>query len=148
MMSVFSVTGERWNFSQMVFEDILEFLNDIHGSRENSSTQTNIFFFFYFPMNFDELPFSQCYTLQSMSDQCEKTEWLCSFDSQNQINHPCRALLCASLHYIPPEYFCLFVWWLFFYMIGQVMTWVFFQCLPARDLIWQQIHFCLVFIST
>ena len=80
MMSAFSVTGGRQNFPQMVFEDIHEFLNDIHGSRENSSIQTNMYFF-YFPMDFEKLSFSHRYTLQSMPGQCEKPEWLCSFDN-------------------------------------------------------------------
>lgn len=57
----------------MVFEDIPEFPNDIHGSRQNSSIQTDRYFF-YFPMDFDKLPFSQCYTLQSMPDQCGNPE--------------------------------------------------------------------------
>lgn len=148
MVSVFSVTGGRQNFSQMVFEDILEFLNDIHGSRDNSSRQTNTFFsfFFYFPMHFAELSFSQCYTLQSMSGQCEKTEQLCSFDkSESGKSSMQGSLMCLPSLYLQKFFF---VWWLFFYMIGQVMTWVFFKCLPARELVWQQIHLCLVFIST
>lgn len=144
-MSVFSVTSGRQNFSQTVFEDVLEFLNDIHRSRENSSRQTNIFFltFACILMNCHLASAALC---RACLVNVKKLNDCAHLTSQNLINHLHRALLCASLHYTSRIFF--FVWWLFFYMIGQVMTWVFFKCLPAIELVWQQIHLCLVIIST
>lgn len=54
--------------------------------------------------------------------------------SQNQVNHPGRTPLHASLHYTPKRFFRLMIVFLHDWSSHDLGG---FKCLPARELIWQ-----------
>lgn len=106
-MSVFSVTSGRQNFSQTVFEDVLEFFNDILRSKENSSRQT-IFFFLTFACILRSCHLATAVLCRACLVNVKKLNDCAHLTSQNLINHPHRALLCDSLHYTSRIFFFLF----------------------------------------
>lgn len=124
----------------MVFWNIHEFLNDAPGSRKNSSTQTNKHFF-SFPWILTSSHLARVTLFRACLFNLKNLDHYAQSTNENQINHPHRTPLHATLHYTLRN----FVWWLFSYMTGQVTTCFFLKSLPATELSWQDA--CLLFIT-
>lgn len=92
----------------MVFQDIHEFLNDIHGSRENSSMQTNMYSF-TFPWILTNCHLASVTLCKACLVNVKKLNDYAHLTSQNQVNHPRRSPLHASLHYTSRNVFCLMI---------------------------------------